>query len=471
MNKTAVIKTVLVRMGLAALLTLSIPAGPVQVAAAASLTVTTTADELNADGDCSLREAVRAANTNLPVDQCPAGGSTDTITLPGGTYRLGLAGADEDAALTGDLDLSGTLTLAGAGAAATTLDAAGLDRGLDVLPGATVSLVGLTLRNGVAPDGGGVRNAGTLTLKGVTVANNTAQQRCLTSGCVEPVGGLGGGIYSTGTLALTGRTHIFQNQVAGCCSTALSGPNQGGGVYSAGSLVINDSTLAENSVVNNAGPAPTSGGGLFNTGTAQISKSTIAYNTVQQCCGGGIYNAGTMRLTNVTISSNMATAGHGGGLLNTGTAILNNVTVTRNAADLNHLCSPTCQGGGIYNSGSVYLANTLLAANPNVAGDCAGTVISQGYNLFTNLAGCTVTGDTTGNLLVPNARIGPLEQNGNTATHYPRPTSPALEAGNPAAPGSGGHACAKLDQRGTTRPQDGDDNGTARCDIGAVEHH
>ena len=49
-----------------------------------NIAVTTTTDELNADGDCSLREAVRTANTNVAVDACSVGQNdqTDTITVP-----------------------------------------------------------------------------------------------------------------------------------------------------------------------------------------------------------------------------------------------------------------------------------------------------------------------------------------------------------------------------------------------------
>ena len=43
-----------------------------------TITVNTTSDELNTDGDCSLREALRAANLNYPVDKCPAGTGADT---------------------------------------------------------------------------------------------------------------------------------------------------------------------------------------------------------------------------------------------------------------------------------------------------------------------------------------------------------------------------------------------------------
>jgi CSLREA domain-containing protein len=58
-------------------------AAPSPTISEGAILVTTLEDELNSDGDCSLREAIEAANTNTPVDACPAGDSviTDTITF------------------------------------------------------------------------------------------------------------------------------------------------------------------------------------------------------------------------------------------------------------------------------------------------------------------------------------------------------------------------------------------------------
>ena len=59
-----------------------------------SIVVNTLDDELNSDGDCSLREAVAAANLNAPVDACPAGDGIDTDTIKfevSGTILLSVA--------------------------------------------------------------------------------------------------------------------------------------------------------------------------------------------------------------------------------------------------------------------------------------------------------------------------------------------------------------------------------------------
>jgi CSLREA domain-containing protein len=114
------------------ILLLSLVSLPVSVVQAASISVNTTTDEVNADGDCSLREAIIAANTNAAVDGCPAGSvvETDAIILPAGTYDLTLAGLNENNAQTGDLDLKSSLIITGAGRTNTIINANGLDRGL-----------------------------------------------------------------------------------------------------------------------------------------------------------------------------------------------------------------------------------------------------------------------------------------------------------------------------------------------------
>lgn len=56
---------------------------------ATSYTILTTADDAVGNGNCTLREALRAARDDSPVDACAAGTSLDTIVLPAGTYAFG----------------------------------------------------------------------------------------------------------------------------------------------------------------------------------------------------------------------------------------------------------------------------------------------------------------------------------------------------------------------------------------------
>jgi hypothetical protein len=70
----------------------------------------------------------------------------------------------------------------------------------------------------------------------------------------------------------------------------------------------------------------------------------------------------------------------------------------------------------------------------------------------------------------PSPLLGQLANNGgSTQTHVLQTGSPVIDAANPATPGSGPPACEATDQRGQTRPQDGDGDSTATCDIGAFE--
>jgi CSLREA domain-containing protein len=95
------------RRFLAGLMLLAISVGFAPSAAAgrsyavSAIAITTTDDELNDDGDCALREAIVAANTDTVVDECEAGSGADVLFVPAGTYTLTLTGVDENAAATG----------------------------------------------------------------------------------------------------------------------------------------------------------------------------------------------------------------------------------------------------------------------------------------------------------------------------------------------------------------------------------
>lgn len=297
----------------------------------AAIAVTTTNDVVDAhDGLVSLREAVLQANSTA---------KPDTITLPAGTYTLTRAGAGEEGGLTGDLDIKYPLTINGAGAAATIVDAASLDRIFDV-HSTTATFAGMTIQGGRAelagnvawPNyGGGIYNGdGTLTVNNCVVSGNYAAN-------------LGGGIFNGGTLTVT-NSKISANSAA----------KLGGGIYNYNyeSLTVSNSTLAGNKAPN--------GGAIYNNyGTVKVESISVLRN--ESSSGGGIFNwYGTFTVTSSTLSGNTATFG-GGGIANYGTLTISSSTLSGNSATVN--------GGGIKNSspgkltisGSTVLDNTAPA--------------------------------------------------------------------------------------------------------------
>ncbi|HSP55757.1 MAG TPA: CSLREA domain-containing protein [Dehalococcoidia bacterium] len=138
---------------------------------AATFVVNDTGDAVDAalgNGSCATAGAV--CTLRAAIQEANALGGADTITLPAGTYTLGIGGADEDVSATGDLDITGDLTINGAGAGTTTVDGGGIDRVFQVVSG-TVSISGVTIRNGAAfnlspfqGSGGGIYNVSGSTL-------------------------------------------------------------------------------------------------------------------------------------------------------------------------------------------------------------------------------------------------------------------------------------------------------------------
>ena len=384
---------------------------------AATITVNTTADELNSDGDCSLREAVRAANLNMAVDACTAGqaapGVIDTITIPAGTYTLASPGADEDAGETGDLDVTEPVDMTGASAATTIIDGNALDRVIEIFD-IEVNISQMTVRNGANADGAGINvGTGSVTLTRCIVTSNH--------------GFSGGGIRSNIAFLFLTDTTVSNNSATG----------DGGGIWNGGGLSIDRSTISGNSALG-------SGGGIFAERAPGVQS-------------------------NSTISGNSA-AGHGGGMfVRTAFPSLRNMTITNNATT-----TGLGNGGGLASMGGPvgHAHHTIIAGNTDVGGqasDCSGSLMVENYNILGNSTGCSllITGvdNVIGTGLSPiDPKLKPLANNGGpTLTHALLGDSPALDAIT-----LGGCLSAE-DQRGFSRPRDGNGDFIALCDIGAVE--
>jgi len=305
--------------------------------------------------------------------------------------------------------------------------------GVDSLLDMTNSTVSNNSTSENNSQGGGISTAqGSATIYGSTITGNS----------VSGTNSSGGGISTD-----TDMTLQF-SEVSG--NTAV---DSGGGIrHWYGNLNVSDTIVRNNTVSDPAG----SGGGIYaSLGTVTLSNLEVSGNTAADS-GGGIHSNAGISITNTTISGN--SSHFGGGLLISSSdpsSILNS-TITANL-------DPSGSGvGGLYVATAVTIKNSIFAANASAeCWDISGpNITSLGYNIEdTDTCGFSATGDQ------PNTDplLGPLADNGgSTQTHAPLPGSPAIDGGTNAG-------CPATDQRGVSRPIDGDTNGTATCDVGAVE--
>ncbi|MCF7732297.1 MAG: DUF1573 domain-containing protein [Akkermansiaceae bacterium] len=308
----------------------------------------------------SLREAVlySQGDTQITFDE----------SLAGNTILLGLG----EFLIDKDLDLDASALSSGV-----TLDARGESRLFKVGAGTTVAMTNLRLTGGNAPRGGGILNAGDLTMSRVTISGNFAAED-------------GGGIAND-----------------------------------LGSLTLNESTVAGN--------AAGSGGGILNNqGTLALHKSTLSGNHAE-LDGGGVRDvSGTAALLdNSTLSGNTAGTS-GGGIFTSGASAftLSSVTISGNSAAV---------GGGVASTNStVTLKNSIVAANvAPLAPDFFdnGALGPAGVNLLSDLSGTELAAGTAV-LVTDDPQLAPLgNYGGPTKTLLPLPDSPAIDAAGSTDPG------------------------------------
>lgn len=479
-------------------------------ASAALISVTSTSGDVGGP-ECTLRDAIAAANLDLATGGCDAGSGTDTIRLgEGATYPLTAIDNSTDGdnglpSVVSDITIQGRgSVIEGDGASFRIFHVAVggslMLQDLEVRAGRIVGATGTSdSTRGEDGRGGCLWNQGSLTILRSIVNDCVAIGGAGAPGDGQPSeawapgnggDGLGGGLYN-GSILLIQDTKIAGNRCeggSGADEVDWTGPGLGGDAY---------------------------GGGLFNEGTAEIERSTLQGNLAlgpdgrglsdplngfshegRPARGGGIgHLGGTLSLSETTLSGNEATggvggtdeffgsaqggAGSGGGIFWNGDGTISSSTITFNTATGGAggtgADAGVGSGGGIFvdSSAMVDVGNTILAGNTatTTAPSChsIGMLTSLDYNLMDSecFAGSFASSDLDLGVLAEGITevLEPLADNGGFVnTHALKDGSPAIDAGS--CGGLGG-----VDARGLGRPQDlaATANADDGCDIGAYE--
>lgn len=300
-----------------------------------------------AGGACTLRAAIQEAN---------ALAGADTIKLRPVKYFLSLEGRDEDAAATGDLDITGSLKIIGTGTGPSAVNGGSLDRVFHVIGAIEVTFENLVIQNGLANavGGGGVLNAGgKVRVSRCSVVDNLAFGTFVVDG---------GGIYSA---------------------------DPGNSLSLVASSVSNNAVLSSGNVVHGGG-VMVHGGGLSISGSRISSNTAVSYTTA--ACGAGVASSfgSATTITNSRIVGNQATApivlGAGAFLGDcAGPTSVKKSTIASNSSSATDRSS----GGGVYiYNNPVTMSATLVSGNKSsgVNAGAGGGIYNRGANTIMNQA-------------------------------------------------------------------------------------
>jgi hypothetical protein len=422
----------------------------------------------NDGGSVTIKGSTGNGSQDIYLDNNSSSGDGGGIrNTAGGTVTLGCRAyvRHSTAVLGGNIDnVDGQLTLVGSaldgGSAAEGAGLRNADAGTVVVAPDVGCLNTPSITSSVATgDGGGIWNRGALTVQ------DAATLQIIGGGSGRDAGNGGGAYLAAGSLTVDGRLEIdgtsaefdggglavaggaFATGVPGSLRVTRStaGGNGGGVSVTSGGFAAR-AVLADNS-------AGGRGGGLAASGpVATLHHSAVLRNLADRGAGVDV-TMGVAVLENTTIASNTATSAGGAVRVDSASVVLRHVTAADNTPD------------GVWANTTPQLERVLLARNSGA--DCAGSAASSGdLNVFDD-ATCVPTGadlsDPDRFAQVAALLDGDIEE-GDRESY-------GLAAGHPAIDhvADGGCGTPSTDQLGTSRPVDGDGDGYATCDAGAIE--
>jgi hypothetical protein len=287
-------------------------------------------------GHCTLRAAIQTANHHPGPDRI-------RLSSP---VKLTRVGAGEDAAATGDLDVTDELQILGNGRDSAIIDGSNLgDRVLDVHDGVKLQLVNVTVTGGRTPkpavrptDPNDAERGGCVRSRGSLRANNAAFLNCKADGS-------GGAISVEPSLVDPSASATLTCAIVARSQAKLDG---GGVAFDGVPLTLRDSTFSLNSAGRRGGAVSGIGGAASND----------------------------LVLKNVTVSQNRATVAGGAVDVGDAHASINNCTFARNSARVGATLSTT-------GSGEIEISNSILGDTAKLACDphSPEPVVSLGGNI------------------------------------------------------------------------------------------
>jgi hypothetical protein len=246
-----------------------------------------------------------------------------------------------------------------------------------------VGLANLTIRNGKALIGGGINNAGILSVTNSIVSGNHVTG-------YRSAGG--GGVYNAGRLRISGST------ISG--NSARSGLRaNGGGIANQGTLYLVNSTVFGNYAVGGLLGSTADGGGVSNSGNLTVSSTTFAGNTAEFYClgnpsrscigrGGGVYTAGLQAVIQNSIIVNYNPFGDNcyGNLTSLGYNLSSDNSCNFNGTGDRQDTDPML--GPLQNNGGPTQTMALSPGSPAIdAGNPSGCTDGNGHLLKTDQRG------------------------------------------------------------------------------------
>jgi CSLREA domain-containing protein len=456
-------------------------------AGATTYNVNTTADGFLGDGKCGLREAIEAANENQKQSGCPKGESKrDVIVLKGTTYSLTVPTTNENVNANGDLDLNvgGPITVRGVGSDISEITTGLADRVFDLnnlssslrLEKVQVNSGDVTSYGGFDGFGGTIRSIGRLTIDRAQVNNGDADSGgAVYSGTALNISRSrfsgNDAIQSGGTLFFTADATIKRAAINSSDAGGGTADAAGGALYMAsGEATISDSSIRGSSA-DGATNADGYGGAVFvDGGTFRLIRSEISNNGVTATTNGddelgaGLYLDGgtTATVINTTLFGNQAAApdGAAGAIYNGGTLEVQHSTLYDNFA--------ASFGDQLYTTGTTTIGRSIVNGD-NTDDPCSGaTFVSDGFNVaeFDDPSCNWGPSDAEDG----NITMGSLQENGGpTQTLAFNPGASGIDF---VPKGECRTITKSRDQRGFVRPNTKKVNGKRKpqpCDSGAFE--